>query len=71
MFRGQKGITLVALVITIIVLVILAAVSISLVLGENGIITRANNAQKVQTNATNAEQEMLQNAVNWLNANKY
>lgn len=44
MFKGQKGVTLVALVITIIVLLILAGVSISLVMGENGVLTQAGNA---------------------------
>ena len=34
MLKGQKGITLVALVVTIIVLIILAGVSIALVLGQ-------------------------------------
>ena len=42
--RNQKGITLVALVITIIVLLILAGVSISLVVGQNGVLTQASNA---------------------------
>ena len=40
----ENGITLVALVVTIIVLLILAGVSLSLVLGDNGIITRAQDA---------------------------
>ena len=40
-FKNSKGITLVALVVTIIVLIILAGISINLVLGENGIITKA------------------------------
>ena len=44
MFKEQKGITLVALVITIIVLLILAGVSISLVMGENGVLGQAANA---------------------------
>ena len=44
MFKEQKGITLVALVITIIVLLILAGVSISLVMGDNGILTQAQTA---------------------------
>lgn len=44
--KKNKGITLVALVVTIIVLLILAAVSINLVLGENGIVTRAKQAKK-------------------------
>ena len=39
--KEMKGITLVALVVTIVVLLILAGVSINLVLGDNGIITKA------------------------------
>ena len=42
--RNQKGITLIALVITIIVLLILAGVSIAMLTGENGILTQATNA---------------------------
>ena len=38
--RNQKGVTLIALVITIIVLLILAGVSISMLTGDNGILTR-------------------------------
>ncbi len=44
MMKSNSGITLVALVITIIVLLILAGVSISLVVGDNGIMTRAKDA---------------------------
>ena len=46
--KAQKnsGITLVALVVTIVVLLILAGVSINLVVGQNGIITRAGDAKK-------------------------
>lgn len=44
MFKQEKGITLVALVITIIVLLILAGVSISLVIGDNGVLTKAQRA---------------------------
>lgn len=44
--KKQKGITLVALVVTIIVLIILAGVSINLVLGNNGIITIAKKAKE-------------------------
>ena len=43
--RNQKGITLIALVITIIVLLILAGVSIAMLTGENGILTQANNSK--------------------------
>ena len=42
--KKQSGITLVALVITIIVLLILAGVSISLVIGNNGVLTQATAA---------------------------
>ncbi len=44
--KEQKGITLIALVITIIVLLILAAVSIATLTGENGILTKANQARE-------------------------
>ncbi len=48
MLKEQKGITLVALVITIIVLLILAGVSISLVMGDNGVLTQAQGAVVAQ-----------------------
>lgn len=48
MFREQKGITLIALVITIIVLLILAGVSIAMLSGENGILSQSRNAKKSQ-----------------------
>ena len=44
--KNQKGITLIALVVTIIVLLILAGISIAMLTGENGII---RNAQKAAT----------------------
>ena len=43
----NKGITLIALVITIIVLLILAGVSIAMLTGENGILMQAQNAKSV------------------------
>ena len=43
--KNQKGITLIALVITIIVLLILAGVSIAMLTGPNGLLTRANDAK--------------------------
>lgn len=42
----EKGITLIALVITIVILLILAGVSIAMLTGDNGIITRANEASE-------------------------
>ena len=45
MLKNQKGITLIALVITIIVLLILAGVSIAMLTGPNGLLTRAEEGQ--------------------------
>ena len=45
-FRKDKGITLIALVVTIIVLLILAGISISMLTGQNGILNRATTAKK-------------------------
>ena len=44
--RNQRGITLIALVITIIVLLILAGVSIAMLTGDNGILTKSNQAKE-------------------------
>ncbi len=49
--KEMKGITLVALVVTIVVLLILAGVSINAVLGDNGIIKKANQAASVTKEA--------------------
>lgn len=57
--KNQKGVTLVALVVTIIVLLILAGISLSLVAGSNGIMTRAVNASNTNESATAAEQAEL------------
>lgn len=57
--RKQKGITLIALVITIIVLLILAGVTISMVVGDNGILTRADKAKTNTEEGKNKEQENI------------
>ena len=49
MKTNKKGITLIALVITIIILLILAAVAIQLALGDNGLIKKAQSGQEKQT----------------------
>ena len=59
MFKKKKGITLVALVVTIVVLLILAGVSISLVLDQNGIINKAKGARTEYQNAANYEKDLL------------
>jgi len=50
-YTSQKGITLIALVITIIVLLILAGVTINMVLGDDGIIKQAQQAKAANENA--------------------
>ena len=57
--KKEKGITLIALVVTIIVLIILAGISINLVLGNNGIITKARDARSNFARAANEEQTGL------------
>lgn len=68
--KNNKGITLVALVVTIVVLLILAGVSINLVLGNNGIIARAKDAETKSAEASqndlkgmNALTEEMNNAL--------
>jgi len=55
----NSGITLIALVVTIIVLIILATISINVVFSENGIIRKAQLAKDIQANATKAEEEVM------------
>ena len=55
--NASKGITLIALVITIIVLLILAAVSIATLTGENGILSKANTA-KTETEKAGAKEKV-------------
>lgn len=57
--KNSKGITLVALVVTIIVLIILAGISINLVLGDNGIITIAKKAKENAELAKTEEETAL------------
>ena len=57
----NSGITLIALVITIIVLLILAGVSIAMLTGENGILIQATNAREKTTKAE--EEEKIKMAV--------
>jgi type II secretory pathway pseudopilin PulG len=62
--KQMKGITLIALVITIIVLLILASVSIATLTGENGILTKATTAKEESRRAS------IQEAIDLYNINK-
>ena len=57
--KEEKGITLVALVVTIIVLIILAGVTLNIILDNDGIINKAKQAADDYKNAQREEQEML------------
>ncbi|MFR2197643.1 MAG: SUMF1/EgtB/PvdO family nonheme iron enzyme [Clostridia bacterium] len=58
--RRNKGITLIALVVTIIVLLILAGISIAMLTGQNGILNRAAEAKEKTRAAQEDENEKLQ-----------
>ena len=58
-FKTSKGITLIALVITIIILLILAGVSIAMLTGQNGILTQAQKAKEQTSVAEEKEQIAL------------
>ena len=57
MLKNKKGITLIALVVTIVVLLILAGVTISLLLDENGIIAKSKDA-RAETRVSQIEDEV-------------
>lgn len=60
MQKNSKGITLIALVITIIVLLILAGVTIATLTGDNGILTQAGNAKDKTTEAESIERVQVE-----------
>ena len=57
--KSSKAITLVALIITIIILLILAGVSLSMILGDNGLINKAQSSVDKYQQSANNEQAML------------
>ena len=57
--KHNQGITLIALVLTIIILLILAGVSISMLTGSNGILTQASNAKQATEESTEKEKRQL------------
>lgn len=57
--KSTKGITLVSLVVTIIILLILASVSINMLIGENGIIKQSQNAKEKTESSSSIEQVSL------------
>ena len=64
--KQEKGITLIALVVTIVVLLILAGVSISLVLNNNGVISKAKEARDKYAEAQTNEEKQLNEVSDWI-----
>ena len=65
--KEQKGITLIALVITVIVLLILAGVTIAALSGDNGILTKAREAKEKTEQAQKDEERNLQEITDTMN----
>ena len=64
--KSNKAITLVALIITIIILLILAGVSLSMILGENGLINKAQSSVNAYQQAALNEQNLLQSIEDYM-----
>ena len=65
--KNKNGITLIALVITIVVLLILAGVSVTMLTGDNGILSQAQNAKEETEQAQVEEDSRLLNYENYMN----
>ncbi len=65
-YSKQRGITLIALVVTIVVLLILAGVSINAVFGQDGIIKKAKDAQNKMDQATQNDLDSINELNNWI-----
>ena len=59
--QKDKGITLIALVVTIVILLILAGISISMLTGQNSILNRAKEAKEKNLKSQKEEQSVLNN----------
>ena len=64
--KQVKGITLIALVVTIIVLLILAGIALNLTIGQNGIFSRAQTAANTWRNAETNEQLAMGELEGWM-----
>ena len=64
--KQEKGITLIALVVTIVVLLILAGVSISLVINNNGVISKAKEAKNQYAEAQTNDEKQLNEVSDWI-----
>ena len=67
-YSNQTGITLIALVVTIVVLLILAGVSLNAIFSDNGIIKRAKDAQNKMDQATQNDLDTIDGLSNWIDS---
>ena len=58
--KNMKGVTLISLVVTIIILIIISSVSIGIILGNNGLIDRAKTAKSEYQNSVDEENKRLE-----------
>ena len=65
-YLKEKGITLIALVVTIVVLLILAGVSLNAVFGQDGIIQKAKDSQNKMDEATQNDLDSINELNNWI-----
>ena len=67
-FASERGITLLALILTVVIMLILAAVTINVTLGDGGLVDQAKHAAEQTANATKSEQEQIDDLVSQINA---
>ena len=67
-YLKERGITLIALVVTIVVLLILAGVTINALFGDSGIIKKAQDAQNKMDQAAENDQKGINELSNWLDS---
>ena len=65
-YSNQTGITLIALVVTIVVLLILAGVSLNAIFGQDGIIQKAKDSQNKMDEATQNDLDSINELNNWI-----
>ena len=64
--KQERGVTLIALVVTIVVLLILAGISINLVLNNNGVISKAKEAKKQYAEAQTNDEKQQKEIEDWI-----
>ena len=65
--KEEKGITLLALILTVVIMIILAAVTINVALGEGGLVDQAKWAAEQTANVAKSEQEQLDDVADQIN----